>query len=171
MAKDATATATATASTKTPAPTPTDPGAALSPVRFLFGLSKDHDAIQTFIKSLVGDVEPVTKTYGKATYLNYKDVGLSFLFEPNFCSVDLYSGSTSFKACPPNILKRILPRIKPDATGKDLVAALGEPDRKGGGGAIEIWTEWATKGLMVQFATKKWDDGAEARWSVLTVFK
>ena len=47
-------------------------------------------------------------------------------------------------------------------TGRDLVSALGEPDRKGGGEskAMGVWLEWTGLGLMTEFTTQgshRWD--------------
>ncbi|KAG9046794.1 hypothetical protein FS837_003612 [Tulasnella sp. UAMH 9824] len=66
-----------------------------------------------------------------------------------------------------------------NTTGKDFVAFLGEPSRKGGGGgptggSIGIWCEWKAAGVMVEFGgddSKSWDRGKDAVWSVLTFFK
>lgn len=69
--------------------------------------------------------------------------------------------------------------VKPGTTGKEFVAAFGEPDRKGGGtgpssGGIGIWLEWSRQGLMVEFGESKglqaWEKGKDAIWSVLTAF-
>jgi len=69
--------------------------------------------------------------------------------------------------------------VTPESTGKDLVQALGEPDRKGGGagpssGSINIWCEWSRDGLMVEFGGaqgKAWDTGKDAVWKVITLFR
>ncbi|KAG8908491.1 hypothetical protein FRB99_005849 [Tulasnella sp. 403] len=66
-------------------------------------------------------------------------------------------------------------------TGKDFVAFLGEPSRKGGGsgpagGSIGIWCEWKDAGVMVEFGgadakgAKAWETGKDAKWAVLTLF-
>ncbi|KAI0257667.1 hypothetical protein BJV78DRAFT_1164224 [Lactifluus subvellereus] len=65
--------------------------------------------------------------------------------------------------------------------GKEFVAALGEPDRKGGGsgpssGSIGIWVEWTRDGLMVEFGgddsrgPQAWERGKDAPWRVISVF-
>ena len=65
-------------------------------------------------------------------------------------------------------------------TGKEFVAALGEPDRKGGGsgpssGNIGIWVEWTGDGLMVEFGgddsrgPQAWDRGKDAPWRVISI--
>lgn len=70
--------------------------------------------------------------------------------------------------------------VSTDATGKDFVAELGEPDRKGGGvtspGSINIWCEWAKAGFMVEFAGRDargpqaWDKGKDANWKVVSFY-
>jgi len=65
--------------------------------------------------------------------------------------------------------------------GKEFVAFLGEPDRKGGGsgpssGSIGIWVEWCRDGLMVEFGgedssgPQAWERGKDAPWKVISVF-
>ena len=65
--------------------------------------------------------------------------------------------------------------------GKEFVALLGEPDRKGGGsgpssGSIGIWVEWSRDGLMVEFGgegsrgPQAWERGKDAPWKVISVF-
>jgi hypothetical protein len=50
-----------------------------------------------------------------------------------------------------------------ETTGKELVAALGEPDRKGGGESrsVGVWLEWTGLGIMVEFSgvhgSQRWD--------------
>lgn len=71
--------------------------------------------------------------------------------------------------------------IARNMTGKEFVAALGEPDRKGGGtgpssGSIGIWVEWTRDGLMVEFGGDDsrgplaWERGKDAPWSVISIF-
>lgn len=66
-------------------------------------------------------------------------------------------------------------------SGKDFVAVLGEPDRKGGGagpssGSIGIWCEWSKDGVMVEFGGEEargpqaWERGKDAVWRVVTIF-
>ncbi len=71
--------------------------------------------------------------------------------------------------------------ITPETTGKDLVSALGEPDRKGGGagpssGSIGIWCEWSKDGVMVEFGGEEsrgpqaWERGKDALWKIISIF-
>ncbi|KZP10540.1 hypothetical protein FIBSPDRAFT_1051271 [Athelia psychrophila] len=66
-------------------------------------------------------------------------------------------------------------------SGKDILAVLGEPDRKGGGagpssGSIGIWCEWSKDGVMVEFGGEEargpqaWERGKDAIWRVITLF-
>ncbi|KJA29300.1 hypothetical protein HYPSUDRAFT_32697 [Hypholoma sublateritium FD-334 SS-4] len=68
-----------------------------------------------------------------------------------------------------------------DTAGKQFVAALGEPDRKGGGagpssGSIGIWCEWSKDGIMVEFGgdeaqgPQAWERGKDAIWKIITLF-
>ncbi|KAJ7099606.1 hypothetical protein C8R43DRAFT_1048528 [Mycena crocata] len=71
--------------------------------------------------------------------------------------------------------------VRAETTGKEFVAGMGEPARKGGGagpssGSIGIWCEWTRDGVMVEFGgdeakgPQAWERGAEAVWKVITVF-
>ena len=71
--------------------------------------------------------------------------------------------------------------VSMDTTGKDFVTALGEPDRKGGGGgpssgSINIWCEWTKEGVMVEFGGRDargpqaWDKGKDANWKVISFY-
>jgi len=71
--------------------------------------------------------------------------------------------------------------VLPTTSGKDFVAVLGEPDRKGGGsgpssGSIGIWCEWFRDGIMVEFGgdeargPQAWERGKDAIWRVVTIF-
>jgi hypothetical protein len=71
--------------------------------------------------------------------------------------------------------------VSTESTGKDFVAALGEPERKGGGagpssGSINIWCEWTKEGVMVEFGGRDargpqaWDKGKDAIWKVISFY-
>ena len=71
--------------------------------------------------------------------------------------------------------------VQPSTSGKDFVATIGEPDRKGGGagpssGSIGIWCEWSKQGIMVEFGGQEargpqaWERGKDAVWRVITIF-
>jgi|SRR5882762_593499 len=71
--------------------------------------------------------------------------------------------------------------VLPTTSGKNFVAVLGEPDRKGGGagpssGSIGIWCEWSRDGIMIEFGgdgargPQAWERGKDAVWRVITIF-
>lgn len=68
----------------------------------------------------------------------------------------------------------------PSTTGKDIVEALGEPERKGGGsgpasGGMGIWMDWSKDGIMVELGgeesrgPKAWETGKDAVWRVISI--
>ncbi|KIP12414.1 hypothetical protein PHLGIDRAFT_20900 [Phlebiopsis gigantea 11061_1 CR5-6] len=72
-------------------------------------------------------------------------------------------------------------QVTPITTGKEFVAAMGEPDRKGGGagpssGSIGIWCEWSKDGVMVEFGgdesrgPQAWEKGKDAIWKIISIF-
>lgn len=73
-------------------------------------------------------------------------------------------------------------KILSTTTGKDLVSALGEPGRKGGGGgpsggSIAIWCDWPKHGIMIEFGgldargPKAWENGKDAQWAIMSLYK
>lgn len=89
---------------------------------------------------------------------------------------------------PPTESEDTAPNTRPSSfdvltttSGKDILAVLGEPDRKGGGagpssGSIGIWCEWSKDGVMVEFGGEEargpqaWERGKDAIWRVITLF-
>ena len=115
------------------------------------------------------------------------------IYSPTSDNEQAYTNSTSSKTSPtfakyPNLPFTITFSHEPptisvsaDTTGKDFVAALGEPDRKGGGsgpssGSIDIWCEWTKEGIMVEFGGRDargpqaWDKGKDAIWKVISFY-
>ncbi|KAI5475524.1 hypothetical protein MNV49_001302 [Pseudohyphozyma bogoriensis] len=97
---------------------------------------------------------------------------------PSLSTTTTSSSTTSSSATSPSTAFPLTPKT----TGKDLVLALGEPSRKGGGaGSMGIWCEWVVKndakgesvGVMVEFASaglQAWDKGGESVWRVVSLF-
>lgn len=104
------------------------------------------------------------------------------------------SGAKSYSTYPvPSLVLSLVPskdeksrpselKLTTSTTGKDVVACLGEPDRKGGGagpssGSIGIWCEWSRDGIMIEFGgdeargPQAWERGKDAGWKVLTLFR
>jgi hypothetical protein len=91
-------------------------------------------------------------------------------------TIPLLSKTTDGEDCSTSL------EVASTTTGKDFVASLGEPDRKGGGagpssGSIGIWCEWSKYGLMVEFGgdaargPQAWERGKDAPWKVMTIFE
>ncbi|KAF8140388.1 hypothetical protein EV363DRAFT_1393296 [Boletus edulis] len=130
------------------------------------------------------------KSYPDVVYFNYPTLGVSFQFSPRngykpvtglrreqLKDDDLQLEAADIYKCP----RRATPVIEKDTTGKEFVAWLGEPSRKGGGtgpssGSIHIWCEWSQQGIMVEFGgndargPQAWERGGNAVWRVVTVF-
>lgn len=105
------------------------------------------------------DSEPNTTSKAASTFAKYPNLPLMITFSHKPLSIS----------------------VSTDTTGKDFVAALGEPDRKGGGagpssGSINIWCEWTKEGVMVEFGGRDargpqaWDKGKDANWKVISFY-
>jgi len=192
----------------------------------LLGCSINSKALDSFIHDVHGDSpqdpKADVKAYSDCAYVNYFDLGLSFVFVTGDGSriapqgaildnellvldrIDFYNmGSSttnlSSKEQPYSTYPRLPITIplkgrsieetqQPSnlvleelTTGKDILATLGEPDRKGGGagpshGSIGIWCEWSKGGIMIEFGgpdsrgPHAWEKGKDAVWKVLTLF-
>ncbi|GJJ12249.1 hypothetical protein Clacol_006490 [Clathrus columnatus] len=142
---------------------------------------------------------PEIKAYPDAVYFNYYTLGISFMFIPTtnqktmtdldydehiLDGIDIYNSSdkekspyTTFPLLPFRIESSEDSELTTNSTGQDIVRALGEPGRKGGGsgplsGSISIWCEWGSKGIMVEFGgdnargPQAWERGKDARWKL-----
>ncbi|KAG8817561.1 hypothetical protein FRC17_011175 [Serendipita sp. 399] len=174
--------------------------------RGILGLSMNSEELKNRLHQLqmTAYAEPTIKIYSDAVYANYFDLGMSIMYSPKSgyrpkagaalayerleaCRIDLYNsqeqGSRSqtystFVHLPFAVrgLEDRSLQLEKDTTGKDVVDALGEPSRKGGGdgpagGSIGIWCEWTSLGLMFEFESRgpqAWEKGKDSRWTVLT---
>ena len=173
----------------------------------LIGQTMNSEALRVGLVAMFGSVlpEPELKVYSDGVYLNYYTIGSSlfFILEKDYRpksssldanklrlkSIDVYnkraedgSKKQTFSTFP--LLPLVLPtssgavKVAADTTGKDLVEALGEPPRKGGGdgpssGSIDIWCEWPIYGIMAELdqrGPQAWERGKDASWKVLTIF-
>lgn len=93
----------------------------------------------------------------------------------------LVAQAQSAEVAEPSAIRPTSFDVQPSTSGKDFVATVGEPDRKGGGagpssGSIGIWCEWSKEGIMVEFGGEEargpqaWERGKDAVWRVITVF-
>lgn len=93
----------------------------------------------------------------------------------------LVAQAQSAEGAEPSAIRPTSFDVQLSTSGKDFVATVGEPDRKGGGagpssGSIGIWCEWSKEGIMVEFGGEEargpqaWERGKDAVWRVITVF-
>lgn len=172
------------------------------------GLAMDSELLYASLVTMFGTnpPEPEHKVYSDGVYVNYYTAGCSLFYvaekgyrpkaisldrsKLQLKSIDVYNKRSEqstkkqdfslFSSLPLVILKPGgTVEIASTTTGKELVEALGEPPRKGGGdgpssGSIDIWCEWPTYGLMVEFdqrGPQAWERGKDATWKVVTVFQ
>ncbi|KAG8765322.1 hypothetical protein FRC15_007081 [Serendipita sp. 397] len=151
--------------------------------------------------------EPTTKIYSDAVYTNYFDLGMSIMYVPKadyrprtgialdhdkleLRNVDIYNfkekggGKKQSYAAFAHLPLFVggpddkTLKLDKDTTGKEIVDALGEPSRKGGGdgpsgGSIGIWCEWSNLGLMFEFESRgpqAWEMGKDSTWNTVTIF-
>lgn len=146
--------------------------------------------------------EPELKAYPDAVYFNYYTLGISLVFIPSsghqtgaatyedhaLDAIDIYNSrdkgeKANYVTFPllPLEVKSADGQLTAESTGQDIVRALGEPERKGGGGgpssgSISIWCEWSRRGIMVEFGgehvrgPQAWERGKDAVWQVFTLF-
>merc|ERR1712232_1155311 len=105
-------------------------------------------------------LELETKTYSDCRYLSCKALGLSVRLCPAGATgrvdvVFLYNeGVDGF-----GVYRGPLPAgLHWADTSRDVVARLGEPSDKYGGGRVPVAISYETKGLDVSFKNKSWDD-------------
>jgi len=180
-------------------------------LRDLLGSLAGCDKVQHWLVTLAPEVcalQPEVKAYNAVVYHNYPTLGVSLEFtqtsnkggdheRTSLEAIHIYNRheqhqkyTTSFSSFPrfpiilPQVEESSAPALVLDAatTAKDLVQALGEPTRKGGGngptsGSINIWCEWANCGVMVEFGGLEsrgqdaWDRGRDAIWKELIIFE
>jgi len=147
-------------------------------------------------------LRPEAKAYRSVVYHNYPALGLSLEYRKTvnqdvLDAIHVYnrhekhkSYTTSFSSYPDLPITLRQPEgsntgeilINAAMTAKDFVQAFGEPARKGGGngptsGSINIWCEWSSSGIMVEFGGQEsrghdaWDRGKDAVWMELTIFE
>ncbi|KAH8099431.1 hypothetical protein BXZ70DRAFT_895087 [Cristinia sonorae] len=132
-----------------------------------------HDELQPENLVLDGiDIYNVPKPQPGASSSKTKPAYASYPIDP----FDLSRASLLDKTRPSSL------SVSSTTTGKDFVASLGEPDRKGGGagpssGSIGIWCEWSKDGVMVEFGgdesrgPQAWERGKDATWKVISIFR
>ncbi|KAI8067505.1 hypothetical protein BC940DRAFT_300898 [Gongronella butleri] len=130
------------------------------------------------------------KAFSDCIYHSYKPLGLAFSFLPQdvpmsecattpdhaslvLDAIDVYNGDTkdfcSYKSDVP------LPcSIQTDMQAHDIVALLGEPDRKGGGTRVPCWIDYKLEnnagGIMIQLHGLDWED-RKMGWTSLVIYR
>ncbi|GHJ85229.1 hypothetical protein NliqN6_1631 [Naganishia liquefaciens] len=191
----------------------------LSTLHGFVGLSPSSPHIQEFIAQLASTpLDPETKAYADVMYVNYHDLGISFCCVPldggkvdkaagwdgvQVESIDLYNPRITaaqgrsrrrawsvFRGLPlavPTSGQAML--LEVGTRGRDIVEALGEPSRKGGGtGWVDVWLEYASVGVLFDLQDPRgeeivsqeeqargiggvWDRAGRWVWSSIKVFK
>ncbi|ODV94790.1 hypothetical protein PACTADRAFT_34543 [Pachysolen tannophilus NRRL Y-2460] len=143
-----------------------------------FGLlAKPKQKIEEFL--LLKNVDfknAVIRRVGDGITYILKNDNLSFLFIVNEEGMELLDSIDFYRCRSAYFVDDIgdlpLPfNISKDDTGASLVAKFGEPLQKGGGfkEKINIWLRWEF--LQVEIDNKSWEQGKDAKWVSLTIFK
>ncbi|KAF7731902.1 hypothetical protein EC973_007733 [Apophysomyces ossiformis] len=146
--------------------------------RDLLGLPPAAEEIHTYLRSLHPSIpEPDIKSFTDCTYYAYKSLGISFCFVPDgnrlrLDGIDLYNAQTRDGFQP--FCGEYPCGLTSTMVAHEIVAMLGEPDRKGGGGKTRVpcWIEYQFKdkgGLLIQLHGADWDD-REMGWTSLVLF-
>lgn len=127
------------------------------------------------------DQKPSITKISNYVYHAYKPLGISFCFTPTdnidliLDAIDVYNGQTrdGFSTC-----QLPLPcGLKSEMQAHEIVAMLGEPDRKGGGGQTRMpcWIEYKftndqkESGILIQLHGFEWED-REMGWTSFVLF-
>ncbi|RCH96382.1 hypothetical protein CU097_014564 [Rhizopus azygosporus] len=153
----------------------------LNPLYAYLGLSPESIDIQSYLGT---NSAPTISTVQQYTYHAYKSEGISLGFIKGsdnsliLDSIDIYNAQTH-DGFQPFIRPQDLPcDLKRDMQGHEIVALLGEPDRKGGGGRTRTpcWIEYLFKtdnkresGMVIQLHGVEWED-REMGWTSLVLY-
>ncbi|KAG2173268.1 hypothetical protein INT43_004642 [Umbelopsis isabellina] len=142
--------------------------------------TKDAPALQQFIDDLSEEnaPEPTIKTFKDATYRSWPTLGISFCFtiangEEQLDSIDIFNGRPQDKFsvyCGEHPLG-----LSSSSKAHEIVSALGEPIKKGGGGNTRMpcWVQYDTdQGFSVQVNLDgvHWED-REMSWTSMAIFE
>ncbi|KAJ2955011.1 hypothetical protein NQZ79_g8909 [Umbelopsis isabellina] len=142
--------------------------------------TKDAPALQLFIDGLSEKKvpEPTIKTFKDATYRSWPTLGISFCFtltngEERLDSIDIFNGrpQDKFSAyCGEHPLG-----LSSSSKAHEIVSALGEPIKKGGGGNTRMpcWVQYDTDqgfSLQINLDGVHWED-REMGWTSMAIFE
>lgn len=133
------------------------------------------DGIDIF-NAIIDDANPNPHKTANKAYQPFPHLPIEIQLSPTSPSANNNSETSKPSVIPTTFL------FETSTTGKDLVSALGEPSRKGGGGgpsggSIAIWCDWTRHGIMVEFGgpdsigPKAWESGKDARWAILSLYE
>lgn len=142
--------------------------------------TKDAPVLQQFIDDLTEGTapEPTIKTFKDATYRSWPTLGISFCFtitngEEELDSIDIFNGrpQDKFSAYCGELPLGLCSSSK----AHEIVSALGEPIKKGGGGNTRMpcWVQYDTdQGFSVQINLDgvHWED-REMSWTSMAIFE
>ncbi|GAA5798088.1 hypothetical protein EDC94DRAFT_427733 [Helicostylum pulchrum] len=146
----------------------------------LIGLPPTSSSFQAF---LLTDQKPTITKLSNYVYHAYKPLGLSFCFMNDqsnqlvLDAIDVYNGQTRDGFAPFKLTDDLPCGLKTDMQAHEIVAMLGEPDRKGGGGQTRMpcWIEYKfsneqkESGILIQLHGFEWED-REMGWTSFVLF-
>lgn len=144
----------------------------------LIGLSPCSEKIKSYLST---DQKPSITKISNYIYHAYKPLGISFCFIPTnkdellLDAIDVYNGQTrdGFTTCQLQLPLGLNSKMQ----AHEIVAMLGEPDRKGGGGQTRMpcWIEYKfnndqkESGILIQLHGFEWED-REMGWTSFVLF-
>lgn len=146
----------------------------------LIGLEPTSPAFQNV---LLTDQKPSISKLSNFVYHAYKPLGLSLCFKQAqnnqliLDAIDVYNGQTRDGFAPFRLTKDLPCGLKKEMQAHEIVAMLGEPDRKGGGGQTRMpcWIEYRftneqkESGILIQLHGFEWED-REMGWTSFVLF-
>jgi hypothetical protein len=145
----------------------------------LLGSSPTIQEIQSFLST---EQRPAISNISKDVYHAYKSLGISFCFTPVgtlsvLDAIDVYNGETRDGFLPFKSTNHFPCGLTSTMQAHEIVAMLGEPDRKGGGGQTRMpcWIEYKfnrnqkESGIVIQLHGFEWED-REMGWTSFVIY-
>jgi hypothetical protein len=146
-----------------------------NPLYALLGTSPTIQEIQTLLST---QQNPTISNVSKDVYHAYKPLGISFCFVSSglLDAIDVYNGETRDGFLPYKSTEFPC-GLTPTMQAHEIVAMLGEPDRKGGGGQTRMpcWIEYKfnrdqkESGIVIQLHGFEWED-REMGWTSFVIY-
>ncbi|CAM0139914.1 hypothetical protein VKS41_007260 [Umbelopsis sp. WA50703] len=142
--------------------------------------AKESPTLQQFIDDLSNGnaLEPTIKKFKDATYRSWPSLGISFCFTPingeeQLDSIDIFNGRPQDKF---SAYRGDVPlALSSSSKAHEIVSALGEPIKKGGGGNTRMpcWVQYDTDqgfSLQINLDGVHWED-REMSWTSMAIFE